>query len=220
MFKEEDDGFDGMSCWWRFADGLPFGLAPCPGCCGAWRRSAPSGYDSKPTSQAFSGPYEIKSYSPGRQIILVRNPNWNRQLDGVRPAYADKIVWNAGADPTVAAQQTLDSPNLLMADGPPAAKLKVAYQTKKTQLSIAPLGIYDAALDHRHHRSTTSTCARPWSPMRTGRRTSGSAAVSWSDRWPRTTSIPECRATRRPADPVDRWRSQCSQQVHSSFLMS
>ena len=89
----------------------------------------------------------IQSYSPGRSLTLVRNPNWNRQLDGVRPAYADKIVWNAGADPTVAARQTLDSTNLLMADSPPAAVLQTAYESKKTQLSIAPLGSYYAALN-------------------------------------------------------------------------
>ena len=65
----------------------------------------------------------------------------------MRPAYADQIVWNAGADPTVAARQTLDSTNLLMADTPPAAVLKSAYETKKTQLSIAPLGTYYAALN-------------------------------------------------------------------------
>jgi peptide/nickel transport system substrate-binding protein len=132
-----------------FVDSLTLpGSAPVPeAVAGPLDKSAPSGYDSKPTQQAFSGPYMIKSYSPGRQIILVRNPNWNRQLDGFRPAYADKIVWNAGADPTVATQQTLDSPNLLMADGPPAAKLKLAYDTKKSQLSVAPLGMYWASLN-------------------------------------------------------------------------
>jgi peptide/nickel transport system substrate-binding protein len=56
-------------------------------------------------------------------------------------------VWNAGADPTVAARQTLDSTNLLMADTPPAAVLKTAYESKKTQLSIAPLGSYYATLN-------------------------------------------------------------------------
>ena len=65
----------------------------------------------------------------------------------MRPAYSDEIVWNAGADPTVAARQTLDSTDLLMADGPPASVLKSAYETKKTQLSIAPLGIYYASLN-------------------------------------------------------------------------
>jgi peptide/nickel transport system substrate-binding protein len=110
-------------------------------------KSSPSKWDSDPTSQVFTGPYMIKSYNAGRNITLVRNPNWNRQLDGVRPAYADTIVWNAGADPTVAARQTLDSTNLLMADTPPAAVLKSAYESKKTQLSIAPLGSYYATLN-------------------------------------------------------------------------
>ena len=89
----------------------------------------------------------IKSYNAGRSITLVRNPNWSRQLEGVRPAYSDKINWNAGADPTVAARQALDSTDLLMADGPPASVLKSAYETKKAQLSVAPLGTYYASLN-------------------------------------------------------------------------
>ena len=56
-------------------------------------------------------------------------------------------MWNAGADPTVAARQTLDSTDLLMADGPPSSVLKTAYETKKTQLSIAPLGVHYASLN-------------------------------------------------------------------------
>jgi peptide/nickel transport system substrate-binding protein len=110
-------------------------------------KSSPSKWDSNPTSQVFTGPYMIKSYSPGRSITLVRNPNWDRKLDGVRPAYSDQIVWNAGADPNVAARQTLDSTDLLMADAPPSSVLKTAYESKKTQLSIAPLGSYYAALN-------------------------------------------------------------------------
>jgi peptide/nickel transport system substrate-binding protein len=110
-------------------------------------KSSPSKWDSDPTSQVFTGPYMIKSYTAGRQVVLVRNPNWSRSVDGVRPAYADKIVWNAGADPTVAARQTLDSPNLLMADTPPSSVLKSAYETKKSQLSVAPLGDYYATLN-------------------------------------------------------------------------
>jgi peptide/nickel transport system substrate-binding protein len=132
-----------------FAEALTLpGSAPVPESLGATDdKSSPSKYDSDPTKQAFSGPYMISSYSAGRNITLVRNPNWSKSVDGVRPAYADKIVWNAGADPTVAAHQTLDSTNLLMADGPPSAVLKSAYEGKKTQLSVAPLGTYYAALN-------------------------------------------------------------------------
>jgi peptide/nickel transport system substrate-binding protein len=124
------------------------GTAPVPQSYAApFDKSSPSTYDSDPTKQAFTGPYMIQSYSAGRSITLVRNPNWSRTVDGVRPAYADKIVWNAGADATVAAHQTLDSSNLLMADTPPSSTLKTAYQSKKTQLSVAPLGTYYAALN-------------------------------------------------------------------------
>ena len=132
-----------------FAEALTLpGSAPVPeSVAGPDDKSSPSKYDSNPTEQAFSGPYIIKSYNAGRSITLVRNPNWNRQLENVRPAYSDTINWNAGADPTVAARQTLESTDLLMADGPPAAVLKSAYETKKAQLSVAPLGTYYASLN-------------------------------------------------------------------------
>jgi peptide/nickel transport system substrate-binding protein len=99
----------------------------------------PTVYDTDPTKQAFTGPYMIQSYSAGRSLTLVRNPNWNPSTD-YRPAYADKIVWKGGADPNVAARQALSSTDLLMADTPPAPVLKTAYTSKKSQLSIAPLG--------------------------------------------------------------------------------
>jgi peptide/nickel transport system substrate-binding protein len=89
----------------------------------------------------------IKSYNAGRSLTLVRNPNWSRSVDGVRPAYADKIVWNAGADVTVAARQTLDSTDLLMMDAPPSSMVERAYKTKRAQLSLAPLGDYYASLN-------------------------------------------------------------------------
>jgi peptide/nickel transport system substrate-binding protein len=113
---------------------------------GKFDKSNPPKYDSDPTVQAFTGPYMIQSYQPDRSVTLVRNPNWDASTD-YRPAYADKIVWKAGGDPNVLARQTLNSPDLLMADGPPAPVLKTAYQTKKPQLSIAPLGNYYASLN-------------------------------------------------------------------------
>jgi peptide/nickel transport system substrate-binding protein len=110
-------------------------------------KSSPSTWDSNPTSQVFTGPYMIKSFSAGRSLTLVRNPNWSRSVDGVRPAYADQIVWNAGADSNVAARQTLASTNLLMADTPPSSELQTAYTSHRSQLSVAPLGSYYAALN-------------------------------------------------------------------------
>jgi len=72
----------------------------------------------------------------------VRNPNWNAKLENVRPAYADQIVWKAGGDPNVLARQTMDSTDLLMADGPPAPVLKQIYLHKRKQLTSSTLGMY------------------------------------------------------------------------------
>jgi peptide/nickel transport system substrate-binding protein len=113
---------------------------------GPMDKKNPTVYDSDPTKQAFDGPYMIQSYNAGRSVTLVRNPNWSASTD-FRPAYADKIVWKAGSDVTVAARQTLASPDLLMMDGPPAPVLKTAYESKRSQLSVAPLGDYYAALN-------------------------------------------------------------------------
>lgn len=109
-------------------------------------KSNPTQYDSDPTKQAFTGPYMIKTYKEGRSLTLVRNPNWDPKTD-YRPAYSDQIVWKAGGDANVLARQALNSTDLLMADPPPAPVLKTAYQTKKKQLSIAPLGDHYATLN-------------------------------------------------------------------------
>ncbi|MFF4503899.1 ABC transporter substrate-binding protein [Streptomyces sp. NPDC001401] len=39
-----------------------------------------------------SGPYKFQSYSPGKNLILVRNANWKASSDPVRKAYPDKIT--------------------------------------------------------------------------------------------------------------------------------
>jgi peptide/nickel transport system substrate-binding protein len=106
----------------------------------------PTKYDSDPAGQAFTGPYMIQSYKEGRSLTLVRNPNWDPKTD-YRPAYADKVVWKAGGDANVLARQTLNSTDLLMADGPPAAVLKTAYETKRKQMTTTPNGDHYASLN-------------------------------------------------------------------------
>ncbi|WP_371669032.1 ABC transporter substrate-binding protein [Streptomyces sp. NBC_00289] len=39
-----------------------------------------------------SGPYKFESYSPGKDLTLVRNPEWKQSSDPVRKAYPDKIT--------------------------------------------------------------------------------------------------------------------------------
>ncbi|MEU4114697.1 ABC transporter substrate-binding protein [Kitasatospora sp. NPDC028055] len=50
-------------------------------------------YDSRPFS---SGPYKIESYDRGKQLVLVRNTNWDQGTDTVRKAYPDRIVVTEG----------------------------------------------------------------------------------------------------------------------------
>ncbi|MER6164678.1 ABC transporter substrate-binding protein [Streptomyces violaceorubidus] len=38
-----------------------------------------------------SGPYKFQSYSPGKDLVLVRNTEWKQDSDPVRKAYPDKI---------------------------------------------------------------------------------------------------------------------------------
>jgi peptide/nickel transport system substrate-binding protein len=131
-----------------FAQALTLpGTAPVPKeIAGPMDKKSPTTYDSQITKQAFSGPYMITEYKPGRSLTMERNPNWSADTD-YRPAYADKIVWKGGGDANVLARQTLNSPDLLMADGPPAPVLKTAYENSRNQLSISTLGQYYASMN-------------------------------------------------------------------------
>lgn len=41
-----------------------------------------------------SGPYKVQSYTPGKQLVLVKNPEWNPATDPVRRQLVNKIVVN------------------------------------------------------------------------------------------------------------------------------
>jgi len=63
----------------------------------------PVEYDSYvPDSAQFrdhlmsDGPFELKSYTPGKQVVWVRNPAWKQSTDAVRHQYAAKIVVTLG----------------------------------------------------------------------------------------------------------------------------
>src|SRR3954466_921731 len=62
-----------------------------------------------------TGPYMIQNdasgkvtgYQPGRNITMVRNPNWDKSKD-FRPAYVDKIIVKEGVDPNVGNRSILN----------------------------------------------------------------------------------------------------------------
>jgi peptide/nickel transport system substrate-binding protein len=112
-------------------------------------------YDAGKTStygehQAFVGPYMIQgtdktgnvtkaNYSPGKILVLVRNPSWDKGTD-FRPAYFNKITFKGGNDVTVASRTILSGQSLMSGDyaAPPTSILKSALATRKAQLNIAP----------------------------------------------------------------------------------
>jgi peptide/nickel transport system substrate-binding protein len=96
--------------------------------------------------QVFTGPYMIErkgdkftGYQPGKLIKLVRNPSWDAKTD-FKPAYADTIIFQGGADLTVGSKKILSGSHLISGDfaAPPTPVLKSALSRNKDQLEITP----------------------------------------------------------------------------------
>ena len=73
-------------------------------------------YDLRPFA---SGPYKIKKYKIGDEMVLVRNSKWNRSSDTFRTPYPDDIVVRFGLAEDVRDQITLEDqiPNTVNLDG-------------------------------------------------------------------------------------------------------
>jgi len=61
-------------------------------------------YDNQPVS---SGPYKITDNTPGVQLVLDRNTNWDPSTDPVRHQYPDRFVWTFGPDADAAANRVI-----------------------------------------------------------------------------------------------------------------
>lgn len=102
-------------------------------------------FDAKPSStygvhQVATGPYMVEIYEPGRRIRLVRNPNWNAQLDA-RPAHLDEIEIREGNDDaTLMSRRILEGESMISGDQtPPPAVLRSALADRKRQIELVPL---------------------------------------------------------------------------------
>lgn len=96
-----------------------------------------------------TGPYMIENnssgkltgYTPGKEIKLIRNPNWNPATD-YRPAYLDEIDIQEGFNDTASASRKIltgeSEVNGDFAPDPPV--LKEASERYKEQLMLAPQG--------------------------------------------------------------------------------
>jgi peptide/nickel transport system substrate-binding protein len=97
---------------------------------------------------AFSGPYmvennsegELTGYTAGKEIKLVRNPNWDPETD-FRPAYLDSITFQEGFSDTVSAsRKILNGGASINGDfAPPPVAVKEAAGLEG-QLTLTPSG--------------------------------------------------------------------------------
>jgi peptide/nickel transport system substrate-binding protein len=85
-------------CDLPFAASLPF-TAPLPP-----DKDTGVNLDGQPFS---SGPYKITKNTPGVELDLERNPNWDPATDPVRHQYPDKFIWSFGADPDAEANRVI-----------------------------------------------------------------------------------------------------------------
>ncbi len=101
-------------------------------------------------NQVATGPYmiendssgELTGYSPGKEIHMVRNPNWDGSTD-YRPAYVDEIQVTEGfTDLTSASRKILQGESQVNGDfaAPPPQILKEAATETPDQLTLSPAG--------------------------------------------------------------------------------
>ncbi len=96
---------------------------------------------------AFTGPYmvendpetgELTGYTPGKEIKLVRNPNWDPDTDW-RPAYLDEITFQEGfADTASASRKILSGDSQVNGDFPPtpAVQKEAAQESEPGQFQL------------------------------------------------------------------------------------
>src|SRR5262249_50181917 len=69
-----------------FPDMPYWGAFPANGPIPAGKASDPKTYKNHPLA---TGPYMIKSFSPSKELVLERNPNWDPKTDPARTQYPD-----------------------------------------------------------------------------------------------------------------------------------
>jgi peptide/nickel transport system substrate-binding protein len=98
-------------------------------------------------NQVFTGPYMIQNdqsgkltgYTPGSEIKLVRNPNWDASTD-YKPAYLDSIDIKEGNDAQVASRQILEGQAMVSGDFqlPGQILAQVSRGDQKDQMVLTP----------------------------------------------------------------------------------
>jgi YVTN family beta-propeller protein len=107
----------------------------------SWADAVPVGTPGGGTSTAVpaTGPYMIRSYTPGRELRLVRNPHFRVWSQAAQPnGYPDQIVWKIGGG-AAAAVTAIERGNADWSiDVPPPARIQELQTQYTSQLHIYP----------------------------------------------------------------------------------
>lgn len=114
--------FPDMDYW-----GASMAMGPVP----LGEASAPTRYGQRPMA---TGPYEVESWDPAEELVLVRNEAWDPGSDPGRHQYADRFVFRFGQD-----QAKVDE---IMLSGSPAgrAALSTSVGAERYTEAAARLG--------------------------------------------------------------------------------
>jgi len=108
-------------------------------------------------NKVFStGPYKMQTYERGKQLVLVRNQNWDKKSDPVRTALPDKIQVDMGLAEDVIAQRMIadqgnDQAAVMLDINVPAAQLPQtqAANVKSRLISGANGYVYYLAINQQ-----------------------------------------------------------------------
>ena len=95
--------------------------------------------DQSTTPAPSTGPYIIQSYTPNKEITLVRNPHFDASLLGgnVPVGNPDKVVWDIIGDDNVALQRTISGQDDWMSYHPiPPDRLSQVQQKYPDQIKL------------------------------------------------------------------------------------
>ena len=137
--------------------------------------------DQSTTPLPATGPYMIQSYKPNKQVIVVRNPNFDASMSteraGREPGQDDdrhhRLTTRHRAHAVLNGQDDYDFQQ------PPSDRLADLQANHADQIKLyTPANTYYYFMNNRSRRSTTSRCGRRSTSRSTVRRSCASTAVS------------------------------------------
>jgi len=85
-----------------------------------------------------TGPYVIDRYEPGKEVALVRNPEFHTWSQAVRPdGFPDRVVWKLGSDQDAMVEDTLAG-NADLVFAPPSERIGELSSSHAGQLHLTP----------------------------------------------------------------------------------